>query len=160
MITRLYFRYHYDFDVRQKGLKSIDIKVDEDYINIVGLVQKAMQKELRNKGIGIETNPSSNYLICTFKRYDKHPIIKFFNLGLTYDNDQLKECEQLFVSINTDDQGVFGTYLENEYALLALALNKAKNDEGENLYNQEMIYDWLNKIRQMGLQQSFYTLQN
>ena len=38
---------------------------------------------------------------------------------------------QLSVSINTDDQGVFDTLLENEYALMALALKK-KKDKNNN----------------------------
>lgn len=151
----LYHRYHYDFDVRQRGSKMLEYKVNDYYIEIVSKVQLAMQQKVRDKGIAIETNPSSNYMIGTFKRYDKHPIISFFNLGLTYDEQQLKKCPQLFVSINTDDQAVFGTYLENEYALLALALQKAKDSEGQPLYNIEMIYDWLNRIRLMGVQQSF-----
>ncbi len=154
--SQLYYRYHFDFKVRERGAEIMNKKVELPYIKVVEAVQKAMQQKLRSKGIGIETNPSSNYLIGTFKRYDKHPLINFYNLGLTYDAKRINESPQLMVSINTDDQAVFGTYLENEYALMALALQKAKDEEGHELYNQEMIYDWLNRIRLMGLQQSFY----
>lgn len=45
----------------------------------------------------------------------------------------------LSVSINTDDQGVFDTLLENEYALMVLALEKAKDEEGNKLYDIEDI---------------------
>lgn len=154
-ITKIYYKYHYDFDVRKKGLEVIDKKINDDYINLVKEIQKHMQHEISNIGIAIETNPSSNYLIGTFKRYDEHPILNFYNLGLTYNQQKINECPQLFVSINTDDQGVFGTYLENEYALLAIGLEKAKDENGNKLYNTEMIYDWLDKIREMGIQQSF-----
>lgn len=154
-VTSLYHLYHYDFDVRKEGNVSINKKLDDEYIEVVRRVQLEMQQRLKHKGIGIETNPSSNYCIGTFKRYDQHPIAKFYNLGLTYDKEELKRCPQLFVSINTDDQGVFDTYLENEYALLALAMEKAKDENNRLLYNQEMIYDWLERIRLMGLQQSF-----
>ncbi len=154
-IARLYYHYHYDYDVRERGNITISKKVEEDYIELIRSVQAEMQQRLKHKGIGIETNPSSNYSIGTFKRYDQHPISKFYNLGLTCDTEEIKKCPQLFISINTDDQGVFDTYLENEYALLGLAMEKARGADNRLLYNQEMIYDWLNRIRLMGLQQSF-----
>lgn len=59
------------------------------------------------------------------------------------------------VSINTDDQGVFDTLLENEHALMALALKKAKRDNGEYIYDIEDIYEWLDYVRQMGIEQIF-----
>ena len=65
------------------------------------------------------------------------------------------DCPQLLVSINTDDQGVFNTYLENEYSYMALALEKMKNDDGTPKYNRTMILNWLDNIRQIGLDQSF-----
>ncbi len=64
-------------------------------------------------------------------------------------------CPQLFVSINTDDKGVFNTSLENEYALLASALEFAEDENGDKLYNPAAIYKWLDSIREMGIQQSF-----
>ena len=42
---------------------------------------------------------------------------------------------QLSVSINTDDQGVFDTLLENEYALMALALKKKKDKDNHKIYD-------------------------
>ncbi|WP_394861514.1 hypothetical protein [Paraclostridium bifermentans] len=154
-ISNLYYRYHYDIKVRKEGSKIVTIKIKDYYLELIKKIQKSMQHEIRCIGIGIETNPSSNYLIGTFRRYDEHPILNFFNLGLTYDQNLINECPQLFVSINTDDQGIFGTYLENEYALMALALEKVKDSDGNQVYNTEMIYDWLNRIREMGIQQSF-----
>jgi len=81
--------------------------------------------------------------------------MNFYNLGLETDPEKIKACPQLFVSINTDDQGVFSTYLENEYALMALALEKVEDEDGNKVYNTSMIYDWLDRIRQMGLEMSF-----
>ena len=111
--------------------------------------------DIKNKNISIETNPTSNYLIGTFRRYAKHPITKFFNIGLETNHENLINCPQLSVSINTDDQGIFSTSLENEYALMAIALEKEKDEFGHPKYNSSMIYDYLERIRQMGLGQSF-----
>lgn len=149
------YYYYYDADVRRAGNVEIDVKVDEDYIRGVELVQKAMQKEVAARGIAIETNPSSNCMIGTFRRYDRHPIVRFYNNGLVSDREELSECPQIWCSINTDDQGVFGITLENEYALMARALEK-KKAHGEPVYQKAMIYDWLDKIREMGFSQSFY----
>ena len=90
-----------------------------------------------------------------FKKYIKHPILKFYNKGLVADSKKLAECEQLNVSINTDDQGVFNTSLENEYAYMALALEKAKDKDGKYLYKKSVIYQWLDDIRKMGIRQTF-----
>lgn len=109
----------------------------------------------KNDRICIETNPSSNYLIGTFRRYDKHPIIQWYNHGLTKDLKELENCPQISVSINTDDQGIFATSIENEYAYLALALEKSVDQNGNKRYNRTMIFQWLDHIRRMGLEQSF-----
>lgn len=61
----------------------------------------------------------------------------------------------LSVSINTDDQGVFDTLLENEYALMTLALKKSKDKDNQPLYDIEDIYEWVDYVREMGLEQSF-----
>jgi len=154
-VEELYRRYHYDYNVKKEGYKKTVFKVDSYIIDCIKEVQRCMQDDVRKKGIAIECNPSSNVLISNFNRYDKHPILNFYNLGLTIDEDKADEYPQMFVSINTDDQGVFDTLIENEFALMAIALEKAKNEKGKPLYNQSMIYDWLDRIRRMGIEQSF-----
>ena len=114
-------------------------------------VHNCMIKVLTEKGIAIETNPSSNYLIGTIDRYDQHPIFRFNNRKLQH----TEKNTSLSVSINTDDQGVFDTLLENEYALLVLALKKAKDVNGNALYDIEDIYEWLDYVRDLGRMQVF-----
>mgnify|MGYP002767031151 CR=1 FL=1 len=88
-------------------------------------------------------------------RDNKHPIVSWYNIGLTNNEKNLMECPQILVSINTDDQGVFHTYLENEYAYMALALEKLKKEDGSPLYKRTMILRWLDNIREIGMDQSF-----
>jgi hypothetical protein len=38
---------------------------------------------------------------------------------------------------------------------MALALENMEDREGNQVYNSAMIYDWLDRIRQMGIEQSF-----
>ena len=151
----LYYSYHYNEKVKEIGNQKVEIRPNQCIIEAVKKVQKAMQKQIAKAGIGIETNPSSNYLIGNFKRYDKHPIVQWYNVGLTYDKKELDECVQLQVSINTDDQGVFATSLENEYAYLALALEKCRDTNGEYKYSRSFVLEWLETIRKMGISQSF-----
>lgn len=155
LVKNIYLNYHYNPEVKLKGYKKEIFKIEPYMINAIKKVQRGMQDYIRQCGIAIECNPTSNYLISNFKRYDKHPILNMYNLGLTADQDKINNNPQLFISINTDDQGVFGTLLENEYALMGIALEKAKDANGAPIYNQSMIYDWLDRVRRMGNEQSF-----
>ena len=55
----------------------------------------------------------------------------FYNNGLTSEWELLKSSSQIWVSINTDDQGIFNIKLENEYAFIARALEKKVDENGE-----------------------------
>lgn len=148
-------QYHFNPKIKEQGKLIKQFEITHDYMKLVEAVQEKMMYDLKIKNIAIECNPTSNYLIGTFKRYSKHPISKFFNLGLETSPELIKDCPQLSVSINTDDQGIFSTSLENEYALMAIAMEKEKDEFGNRKYNSTMIFEWLDKIRQMGLEQSF-----
>ena len=124
-------------------------------IECIKEIQREMLNWVASLGIGIESNPSSNYFIGIYDRYDKHPIFKFYNLGLTVSEKEIASCPQIPVCINTDDQGIFSTYLDNEYALMALALEKEKDENGKPKYKRNMIYDWIDKIREQSIKLSF-----
>lgn len=147
----LYWAYHYNEKVRDAGNKIEMYKIDRCYVDAVYQLQDCMIKQLVCQGIGIETNPSSNYLIGTIQKYDEHPILRFNSRKL----GNVKPNMSLQVSINTDDQGVFDTLLENEYALMTLALKKAKNGDNQQLYDIEDIYEWIDYVRKMGIEQIF-----
>ncbi|WP_273006346.1 hypothetical protein, partial [Chryseobacterium sp.] len=156
-IKCLYQQYHFNVKIKKAGAQIKQFEISHAYMELVEAVQFKMMHELKNKNIAIETNPTSNYLIGTFRRYAKHPITKFFNLGLELDHEKIRNCPQLSVSINTDDQGIFSTSLENEFALMAIALEKEKDENGDLKYNSSMIYEWLERVRLMGIGQSFNT---
>lgn len=154
-VAFLYYTYHYNERVRRIGEEVVEIKINPCIIRAAKEVQMRLQKEVSDMGLGIETNPSSNYLIGSFRRYDRHPIVKWYNNGLTYNQELLEKCPQIRVCVNTDDQGVFATYIENEYAYLALALEKYEDEEGNRVYNRTLILQWLDNIRKMGINMSF-----
>lgn len=154
-IVTLYHHYHYCQHWKRAGRQIMSYEIEKGYITAASSLQRYFQLRIRDLGIGIETNPSSNYLIGTFQRYDKHPLPSLHNLGLSYDPEALAANPQMHISINTDDLGIFDTSLENEYALMAVALGKMKNADGNPAYSPAMIMDWLDRVRAMGLQQSF-----
>jgi hypothetical protein len=155
IISMLYHFYHYDDAAKQKGAATLYFEVDQVYMNVVSEIQKRMRNRIAQAGIAIEANPSSNILIGTFNRYSKHPMLSFYNKGLASNFGEENECPQLSVSINTDDQGVFDTLLENEYELMACALEKEINHDGTPKYKVDNVHSWIDNIRAMGIDQKF-----
>ena len=154
-LCKLNYAYYYDDEVRKKGDEEIEYKITEEYISLIEKLQKEMQYVVAKKDIMIECNPSSNYLIGTFKSYGKHPITTFNNMGLENDLEELQKCPQISVSINTDDQGVFDTSLEYEYALIAAGLLERRKPDGSAKYSPIQVYNYLDNVRKMGNAQSF-----
>ena len=149
----LYYAYHFDPLVRIKGSDNLKFEITNDFIDLIQQIQYALQKIIEEQGICIETNPTSNFLIGLIDRFDNHPLLRFYNHGLVSDDSEL--LRQISISINTDDQGIFDTKLENEYAIIASALERAEFRNGDKKYTPNQIYQWLDKIRQMGIEQSF-----
>lgn len=153
-VSRLYYLYQYKWEVRKEGEKNVQIYISPMYVEAAVAVQKTMQKDIAARGIGIETNPSSNVASAQLK--DMRNILSYmYNKDLIWNADELKNCPQINVSINTDDKGVFHTSLENEYALMACALENVKNEKGKPVYNRQMIYQWIDNVREMGNMQTF-----
>lgn len=148
---RLYFHYHYNPDVKTYGKEIVEFEITPFYREGARQLQSLMRDKLVRKNIGIEANPSSNVLIGNFNRYDKHPLL-IFNDRHIKDSD---ENQRMFVSINTDDQGVFDTCLENEFALMARGMEQVIDEHGVQKYLPSNVYAWLDMLRQMGLEQSF-----
>lgn len=160
MCVKLYHMYHYDKKVKRKGAEVIECKVGREFMEIIEQIQRGLQKDVAKLGISIEVNPSSNYMIGTFSRYDQHPIRNFYNKGLTVKYEEILDNPQIDVTINTDDQAIFNTCLENEYAYIALAMEKMRDGTGEYVYKRSMIYEWLDNIRMNGEKVCFWNNMN
>lgn len=154
----LLYNYHYRAELRSASNMSEEVDIPDFYIDGVEQIQRMMQRYIAQKGIFVEANPSSNLLISTMDKYEDHPITNLYNLGLTWDSKELRKCPQIHVSINTDDKGVFHTSLENEYALMGCALEQMQDKHGGQKYQKQMVYEWMERIRENGIQQSFLQL--
>ncbi|MCI1683897.1 MAG: hypothetical protein LKI39_15290 [Bacteroides sp.] len=147
----LYYAYHYDASAKQFGAICEQLKLKDAVVQLIKEVQHEMLFNVESRRICIETNPSSNVKIGGFGAYLNHPITKFFNLGL-----KLKyESHFISTSINTDDKGIFLTSLEREFSLLASSLEK-EYKKGDHENPPRVIYEWLDKIREMAFEQRFY----
>lgn len=158
----LYHYYHFNMEMKLKSDECIEYYVPKCIIDVICMIQEKMQYDVSFRNISVECNPSSNYLIGTFKDYLKHPIFKFNNSYLYSVNDKrsLIPNPKISASINTDDLGIFDTSLENEFALLACALEKHNEYCSESkIILPDNIYAWLDYIREQGLYQSFIQIQ-
>lgn len=142
-------RYHFDSEVKENGYKVVGFPVEKWYIDLMGELQRAMQKEIFEKGICIECNPTSNVLIGTFKTYINHPILRFNSYHFGADNEHMN----MRVSINTDDLGVFDTSLANEYALMFQAVCRNRHEAGN--YNDDAVYDYMEYLQVSGINMAF-----
>lgn len=153
--ARCLFRYyHYNGHVRCAGEEKCEIKIIPEIIALIKDIQQQMCHQIASLHIGIEANITSNQFIGSMSRYIQHPIVRLYQMGL-YADDQCANCPQMSVSINTDDKGVFDTSIEEEYALLALALEKEKDRDNHIRYQPRYIYEWLENIREIGFEQQF-----
>ena len=148
-ICRLVFRYHFGYRERLEGEEAVRFDALPGYADVLTQIQDKMMQKIMFKGIAIECNPSSNQLIGTFERYDQHPIFRFNSYGLSRTSDG-GPSNQIRVSVNTDDQGIFDTSLENEYALLFGALSAQRDSEGRPLHGHDEILAYLDHLRIMG----------
>lgn len=151
----LNYLYQFDDRVRREGVRKIKVEITSEYVRAVEAIQLKMRYRVAQRGISIETNPTSNVLIGSFRKYEKHPILTFNNRGLPVTEKEEAECAQLQISINTDDCGVFYTDLETEYALLAHSVEQLEDEEGQPRFKKNDILTWLDHIRIMGNDQTF-----
>ena len=136
---RLFYLYFLDYDVRNRGSIPFQVKYEESIIKLIKIIQLSIRKELHDRGIAIECAPTSNMLIGPFYRYDDHPMLNMCKINGD-END-------LSVSINTDDAGIFCTSLYAEYSLMALALIKQGNINS--------VYDYIRRLKNNGNEQRF-----
>ncbi len=151
---KLYQYYHYDAGVRKRGYERYELKLSSSLIALIKQVQSALCRYVASIHLGIEANITSNKVIGSLNKYIEHPVVNLYNYGLSADYN-IKQDYQISVSINTDDRGIFDTCIEREYALLALAVEKSKNEENKERYNSRAIYEWLEHIRTLGFEQRF-----
>lgn len=154
-IVGLYHYYHYGKHEKIIGNQVVQIDITEEYIQLMREMQDALQRDIAEKGLIIECNPSSNVLIGSFMKYRHHPMFRFNNTGLGGNATGSHSCSQLHICVNTDDSGVFDTSLAFEYALLFHALYEERDETGVRRYTESDILHYLDHLRKLGNQAVF-----
>lgn len=144
-VMRLVYLYHFGLETRLRGQQIERFDIPPRFSELIREMQNALMDKLNRKGISIECNPSSNKLIGTFDKYELHPIFRFNGYGLSK-----KDSASLHVSVNTDDQGIFDTLLENEYALIYGALQAKADATGKRLYDDNTIHSYMVHLSHFG----------
>ena len=85
----------------------IDLQADRIGHGVRSIEDPFVLALLRERGIPLEINPTSNVCLHVYRRAAEHPFPHLDRMGLT-------------VTVNSDDPPLFNTTLEQEYALLAV----------------------------------------
>lgn len=135
--------YLYSKECKEKGDRAITLRLPASFPGDIQQLQRSMLDRIGRLGIVIECNPSSNLKIGRFFRYDEHPIFNFHPVdGVSHNT--------LCVSINTDDRGVFATSLRNEFSLIAVSMYKQTDVNGNRLWTDVQIEEYIRRIAYYG----------
>lgn len=128
----------------KKMYEPIEIKINKGEIVIMNELQSMVRDLIADKGIVVETNPTSNRIIGQVDNIFEHYISNL---------NGINNKKNILVSINTDDPCVFNTNINNEYAYIFYSLlNKG--------YDRTVALKWINKIREIGIESSFIKERN
>ncbi|HYF81738.1 MAG TPA: hypothetical protein VEB00_01745 [Clostridia bacterium] len=138
---RVLLEYLYDKHTIDKFIEIDNIDTLEE-IESIKNVQETLIRLIKGKGITIESNPTSNWLIGGFERTSDIPTVQWiFN---NYD---------LSFTINIDDPAVFGNSIENEYYLVYS--NLIKGTEKHKGFSRIKALEITNELRCNGIESSF-----
>lgn len=150
----LLIQYLYDQQVRQTGRKIEVMKVEQPFVNDVSALQEQMLTKIESRGIVIESCPSSNLMIGISERYDELPVFRFHSILADTRGHAIP------VSVNTDDRGVFATNIAAEYSLLSIAMHKKCDEEGNHIYNDTQIAEYIKKLVYYGNMSRFRRIED
>ncbi len=123
----------------------IIVHVDREKAELYSEIQKLVIREVEQKGIYIETNPTSNLAIGELNSLRELSIVNLNSRGLVNEKNVVNE---ILATINSDNPVIFNTNCENEHAYVYHALTYRG-------YPKERVLMWIDKVRQMGLDSSF-----
>ncbi|HOG43991.1 MAG TPA: hypothetical protein PK560_07915 [bacterium] len=119
--------------------KPVVSYITDEMKKVYKSIQNIMCKKLAQNGIVVEANPTSNLCIGEAQTFEDYYI----------KNLSSPEKENVIITINSDDPVVFNTTLQNEYAVVFDMMLKTGK------YSKKQIVDWIDKLRQNGMEYSF-----
>lgn len=132
--TELLVKLLPDYDAESLMQQSINLSANKAWIKMVKKLQSILRKRLARRRICIEANPTSNLLIGHYTDYSQLPYQTLIN-------------DELALSINTDDPGLFMTSLPGEFSAIYNVL-------AQNMSHRKVL-EWL-AARQFDARQSSF----
>lgn len=121
VVSKMFEEYYYDDDIKERGKQIVNWKMPHGQAGLIKRLQKNLIESIKKEKIAIETCPTSNFLIGYFDKYIDLPLFTF-----------IKELPKNKISINTDNKGIIATSIENEFAIIAQAMNKDRRYAGKS----------------------------
>lgn len=115
VVSTMFSEYYSDKRIQKEGAVLSFWKMPREIVGAVSRIQGYLLQEIASKRIAIETCPTSNYMIGYFDKYIDLPLFTF-----------MEQLPDNAISINTDDKGIIATSIENEYTLIAAAMEKSR----------------------------------
>ena len=154
---KIYHRYHYDTELKRRASKIVKHVFNQDEytlerIRLVKEIQLHMRTHIADKGIGVESCPTSNFLISNLDEFKEIPTFALFPI-----RENEADHVRINMCVNTDDQGVFYTNLVKEYTMLAGTLRKCKTEDNKRKYSDDEILRWIKRLMENSKQLCFRT---
>ena len=127
----------------KRGMEVTAISISVTEVKTYIALQEYLIEKIAKRGIYVEVNPTSNWLIGSLDDLLEHPVFRFNNIEQQYGDDH-----HVMLTINSDDPAVFNTNVENELAYIYYAAVKKG-------YPRETVLAWIDKIRRYGMEGSF-----
>ena len=107
------------------------ISVESNYLSGAEyvLLQQRLMHEVNERGVVIETLPSSNVRISHYRGFEQHHSLRWMNApAMSKERDP-----KVLVALGSDDPGIFANDLVSDFYHLFIALNNTGLDETESL---------------------------
>lgn len=127
------------YEKKYEKVKLVSVSAEE--AAVYKTLQKYLIQKVEQRGVYIETNPTSNLTIGDFSHMYRHPIFQLNSVDKNVGN-------HAFVTINSDDPAVFNTNVENDLAYIYYAA------QAQGIAKSKVI-EWVEQIRQYGMEASF-----
>ncbi|MCP4349234.1 MAG: hypothetical protein GY795_27455 [Desulfobacterales bacterium] len=134
----LFKRYHSEQVVN----KHEDlILVDADFIDsaAISFLQRKTIELLNEKGMAVESMPTSNVRISYYDDYSEHHIFRWLNISRNTDLPKPSRNTDLpkpVICLCSDDPGIFATNLRNEFAHIYQTLIESYGYSHEKAYTE------------------------
>jgi hypothetical protein len=111
----------------------------------LGILQAAIRRKIKMRGLTIEVNPSSNILVGALGNFTGHPI---WRLRPVTRKERQLNLPTLRVCVGSDDPLTFATRLRHEYQLLFDAMILTG-------HSKEAAVRWIEGVRKTGMKKKF-----